>query len=91
LRVAGSGWATVSFVSPANSSSVGDKRVKSVCGSSHGIPDVYDLFSARLHDINLLDDFLGDTAEIIAFGYHDFICDPKRDQLAANQDIILIT
>jgi hypothetical protein len=59
--------------------------------TDHGIPDVYDLFSARPHDINLLDDLLGDAAQIIAFGDRGFICDPKRDQLAADQDVILIT
>ncbi len=59
--------------------------------TSHGIPDVYDLFSARPHDIHLLEDLLGDAAQIIAFGDRGFIGDPKRDQLAADQDVILIT
>jgi hypothetical protein len=59
--------------------------------TSQGIPEVYDLFSARPHDINLLEDLLGDASQIIAFGDRGFICDPKRDQLAADQDVILIT
>lgn len=59
--------------------------------TSQGIPDVYDLFSARPHDINLLDELLAEAAEIIAFGDRGFICDPKRDQLATNQDVMLIT
>lgn len=56
-----------------------------------GIPDVYDLFSARPHDVNLLEDLLGDSWEIIALGDKGFIDDPKRETLAEDQDILLIT
>jgi hypothetical protein len=59
--------------------------------TSQGIPDLYDLFSARPHDIHLLQDLLGDSYQIIAFGDKGFICDPHRDQLAAEQQVILIT
>lgn len=59
--------------------------------TSQGIPDVYDLFSARPHDIHLLQDLLGDSYQIIAFGDKGFICDPQRDQLADEQAVILIT
>ena len=56
-----------------------------------GIPDVYDLFSARPHDINLLRDLLGDAHQMIAFGDKGFICDPERDRLYQDQEVILIT
>lgn len=59
--------------------------------TNHGIPDVYDLFSARPHDIQLLDDLLGDAQQIISFGDKGFICDPERDRLAQQQDVILVT
>jgi hypothetical protein len=59
--------------------------------TSHGIPDVYDLFSARPHDIHLLQDLLGHSYQIIAFGDKGFICDPQRDRLADEQEVILIT
>ena len=59
--------------------------------TSQGIPDVYDLFSARPHDIHLLHDLLGDSHQIIAFSDKGFICDPQRDRLADEQDVILIT
>jgi hypothetical protein len=56
-----------------------------------GIPDVYDLFSARPHDINLLEDLLGDQTNIIALSDKGFISDPKRQALAKDQHILLIT
>jgi hypothetical protein len=56
-----------------------------------GIPDVYDLFSARPHDIRLLDDLLGAAHDIIALADKGFISDPKREALAAEQNVILIT
>lgn len=59
--------------------------------TSQGIPDVYDLFSARPHDVQLLDDLLGESQQIIALGDKAFICDPKRDQLAEEQDVFLLT
>jgi hypothetical protein len=59
--------------------------------SSHSIPDEYDLFSARSHDIHLLHDLLGNSSQIIALSDKGFICDPHRDRLADEQDVILIT
>lgn len=59
--------------------------------TDYGLPDVYDLFSARPHDIQLLEDLLGDTQQVIAFGDKGFICDPKRDQLAQDQEVLLVT
>jgi len=56
-----------------------------------GIPDVYDLFSARPHDVNLLEDLLGDSWDIIALADKGFISDPKRETLAEDQNILLIT
>jgi hypothetical protein len=56
-----------------------------------GIPDVYDLFSARPHDLQLLDDLLGEAHDIIALGDKGFISDPKREALAEEQNVILIT
>lgn len=56
-----------------------------------GIPDFYDLFSARPHDINLLEDLLDDSWDIIALGDKGFINDPKRETLAQDQNILLIT
>lgn len=59
--------------------------------TTHGIPDVYDLFSARPHDVQLLPDLLGDAYHIISFGDKGFICDPQRDRLADEQEVILVT
>lgn len=59
--------------------------------TSHGIPDVYDLFSARPHDIHLLPDLLDDSSQILAFADKGFICDPYRDRLAHEQEVLLIT
>lgn len=59
--------------------------------TSHGIPDVYDLFSARPHDVHLLHDLLDDSSQIIVFADKGFICDPDRDRLADEQAVILIT
>lgn len=56
-----------------------------------GIPDVYDLCSARPHDVNLLEDLLGDSWDIIALGDKGFINDPKRETLAQDQNVLLIT
>ena len=56
-----------------------------------GIPDVYDLFSARPHDVKLLDDLLGDGYDLIALGDKGFIADPKRDTLIQQQNVLLIT
>jgi hypothetical protein len=59
--------------------------------TTHGIPDVYDLFSARPHDLNLLYHLLDDVQQVIAFGDKGFICDPERDRLAQQQDVVLVT
>ena len=57
----------------------------------HGIPDCYDLFSARPHDIQLLTDLLGDATDILALGDKGFVSDPIRDELADGQNVILLT
>lgn len=57
----------------------------------HGVPDVYDLFSARPHDIHLLDDLLDEVQQVIAFGDKGFISDPKRAQLLQEQHLLLVT
>ena len=59
--------------------------------TSQGIPDVYDLFSARPHDVQLLDDLLAESQQIIVLGDKAFICDPKREKLAQEQDVFLVT
>ncbi|MHC5062147.1 MAG: IS982 family transposase, partial [Planctomycetota bacterium] len=59
--------------------------------TDHGIPDTYDLFSARPHDVQLLDDLLGDSADILALGDKGFISDPKSAQLEREQGVLLIT
>ncbi|MBV7337718.1 transposase [Chloroflexi bacterium TSY] len=56
-----------------------------------GIPDVYNLFSARPHDIHVLRDILGDAQEIIALGDKGFVSDPDRDWLDEEQGVLLIT
>jgi hypothetical protein len=56
-----------------------------------GIPDIYDLFSARPHDVKFLDDLLGEAYDIIGLGDKGFIDDPKRDALAEDQNVLLIT
>lgn len=56
-----------------------------------GIPDVYDLFPARPHDVRLLDDLLGDATEIIALGDKGFISDPDRERFNQKQAVFLIT
>jgi hypothetical protein len=59
--------------------------------TSHGIPDVYDLFSARPHDIHLLPDLLDDSSQVLVLADKGFICDPYRERLADEQEVILIT
>ena len=56
-----------------------------------GIPDLYELFSARPHDVQLLEELLARLRQIIALGDKGFICDPKRLRLAQQQEIVLIT
>lgn len=56
-----------------------------------GIPDVYDLFSARPHDVQLLDDLLGESHDVIALADKGFISKRQRLQLAQEQNVLLIT
>jgi hypothetical protein len=56
-----------------------------------GIPDVYDLFSARPHDVKLLEDLLGDHWDILALGDKGFIDDLKQETLTQEQNVLLIT
>jgi len=56
-----------------------------------GLPDVYDLFSARPHDVNLLDDLLADGHDFCALGDKGFLSKRKQAQLAEDQNVILIT
>jgi hypothetical protein len=56
-----------------------------------GIPDVYDLFSARPHDVQFLDDLLSDAYDIVALGDKGFVTAPKRALLADEQNVLLIT
>jgi hypothetical protein len=59
--------------------------------TDQGIPDSYDLFSARPHDIQLLTDLLGDKAHIVALGDKGFLSAPKQAQLREEQDVVLLT
>jgi hypothetical protein len=56
-----------------------------------GIPDRYELFSARPHDVQLLEELLAQLRQIIALGDKGFIGDPKRVRLAQEQEIVLLT
>jgi len=56
-----------------------------------GIPDGYDLFSARPHDVQVLQDLLGDRYDLIALGDKGFIARAKQAALAAEQNVHLIT
>jgi hypothetical protein len=56
-----------------------------------GIPDLFELFSARPHDVQLLDELLAQLNRLIALGDKGFISDPKRLRLAQDQEIYLIT
>jgi hypothetical protein len=56
-----------------------------------GIPDLFELFSARPHDVQLLDELLAQLKRVIALGDKGFISDPKRVRLAQDQEIYLIT
>jgi hypothetical protein len=59
--------------------------------TTHGIPDTYDLFSARPHDVNLLTDLLDEAADILVLGDKGFISKPKRAQLECQQGVVLLT
>jgi hypothetical protein len=56
-----------------------------------GIPDLFELFSARPHDVQLLDELLAQLNRLIALGDKGFISDPRRLCLAQEQEIFLIT
>ena len=56
-----------------------------------GIPDLFELFSARPHDVQLLDELLAQLNRLIALGDKGFISEPRRVRLAQEQDIFLIT
>lgn len=59
--------------------------------TNQGIPDTYDLFSARPHDVQLLPDLLGDVTDVLAFGDKGFISAAKSDQLEREQGVLLVT
>ncbi len=59
--------------------------------TDHGIPDVYDLFSARPHDVHLLDELLAEAEQLITFGDKGFISKIRRLRLAQQQHVYLIT
>jgi Transposase DDE domain len=59
--------------------------------TAQGIPDNYDLFSARPHDVHLVQDLLGDARDLVALGDKGFISDPKHQQLLETQNVLLIT
>lgn len=59
--------------------------------TQHGIPDLYDLFSARPHDVRLLHDLLGDSVDIIALGDKGFISEELQNKFQESQDVFLIT
>lgn len=59
--------------------------------TDHGIPDVYDLFSARPHDVHLLDELLAEAEQLITFGDKGFISKIRRLRLAQEQRVYLIT
>lgn len=59
--------------------------------TDHGIPDRYELFSARPHDIQLLDDLLDERVDILVLGDKGFISAAKSTQLAREQGVLLVT
>jgi hypothetical protein len=59
--------------------------------TQHGIPDVYDLFPARPHDLHLLEYLLGDTQDILALGDKGFLSAAKQEELAESRHVLLIT
>ena len=59
--------------------------------TSHGIPDVYDMFSARPHDINSVDDLLDALQDSLALGDKGFISQAKQDYFFVRQGTLLIT
>ena len=57
----------------------------------HGIPDVYDVFSARPHDVRMLNDLLGDQYDLIGLGDKGFVSAAKQSALATERNVHLIT
>jgi hypothetical protein len=57
----------------------------------HGIPDVYDVFSARPHDVQMLNDLLGDQYDLIGLGDKGFVSAAKQSALATERNVHLIT
>jgi hypothetical protein len=55
--------------------------------TQHGIPDLYELFAARPHDLHLL----GDAVDILAVGDKGFLSAAKQQELAERQNVLLIT
>lgn len=56
-----------------------------------GIPDCYDLFPARPHDSQCLDDLLADAHDVLALADKGFISQPKQTELKELQNVILLT
>jgi len=56
-----------------------------------GIPDGYELFSARPHDLEVLDDLLAEHQDQWVLGDKAFLSKPKRQQWAWRQNVHLIT
>ena len=57
----------------------------------HGIPDVYDLFRARPHDVQMLNDWLGEQYDLIGLGDKGFVSAAKQAALATARNVHLIT
>ena len=56
-----------------------------------GIPEHFELFPARPHDVTLLRELLDPFSEIIALGDKGFIDDDEAFWLDKDQDVTLIT
>jgi hypothetical protein len=56
-----------------------------------GIPDVYELFSARPHDLNTVEDLLASLQDGLALGDKGFISQAKQRQFVHRQGTWLIT
>jgi hypothetical protein len=57
----------------------------------HGMPEVYDVFSAHPHDVQMLNDLLGDRYDLIGLGDKGFISMTKQAALATERNVHLIT
>ena len=56
-----------------------------------GIPDLYDLFPARPHDSQCLDELLGEAHDVLALADKGFISQPKQEELEELPNVILLT